>query len=262
MADTLERRMDVAASAAWEAGKVTLRHFQTRIDVTLKEDRTPVTVADREAESVLASRLLGEFPDDAFLGEESGERVGSSGYRWTVDPIDGTKSFVQGVPLFGVLVGLEDPSGEPVVGVACLPALNELVVAGRGMGCRWNGRRCRVSDVSRIEDSCVVYTSRRTFEETSRLEALRSVQERARLCRNWGDCYGHLLVATGRAEAMLDPVLSDWDCLALLPILEEAGGTFTDWTGRRTARGRSGISTNGRVLSELQSLLGNSGPGD
>jgi len=256
MSDNLAQRLKIATAAALEAGKVTLRYFQTGVDVELKQDRSPVTIADREAEDVLFSILSSEFPGDAFLGEEQGERAGSSGYRWLIDPIDGTKSFIQGVPLYGVLVGLEAPDGEAVLGVVYLPGTDEVIAAARGEGCTWNGKTARVSDVSAIDDACVVFTSLTTFEESSRLQAFERVRTGARVCRGWGDCFGHMLVATGRAEVMLDPILSDWDCAALLPILEEAGGTFTDWSGRRTIHGKSGIATNGKVTEELRGLLG------
>jgi histidinol phosphatase-like enzyme (inositol monophosphatase family) len=255
MLHDLSRRVDIAAQAAWDAGKATLRWFQASPDVEWKADRSPVTAADRESERILTAILSREFPGDAFLGEETGARPGSSGWRWIVDPLDGTKSFIQGVPLYGVLVGLEDPAGEIVGGVVCLPALGELITAARGDGCRWNGRRARVSDVDALAAACVSFTALETFD-ASRTGTLGSIRERCRIVRGWGDCYGHILVATGRAEVMLDPVLSEWDCAALVPILEEAGGTFTDWTWRRTSRGGSGISTNGRVAAELRALLG------
>lgn len=255
MSDSLKHRMEIAAAAAWEAGKVTLRYFQTDLSVELKRDQTPVTIADKESEEALFSILLSEHPGDGFLGEERGVWSGSSGYTWIVDPIDGTKSFIQGVPLYGVMVGLENQKGDPVVGAVCFPALGELIVAARGEGCHWNSLRARVSQVAQLSQSCVVYTSPRNFASHGSL--FERLQGRVKICRGWGDCYGHILVATGRAEAMLDPVLSDWDCVALLPILEEAGGTFTDWSGNRTARGKSGISTNGKVLTELMDLIEN-----
>jgi len=255
VSDNLKHRMDMAQAAAWEAGKVTLRYFQTKVTIELKSDQTPVTAADREAEELLCNFLGREFPGDAFLGEERGDRPGTSGWRWIIDPIDGTKSFIQGVPLYGVMVGLEDPRGEAVVGAISFPPLGDLVAAAKGEGCRWNGRRARVSEVSRLDQACVAYTSRKTFDHASLGPVFERVLQRARLLRGWGDCYGHMLVATGRAEVVLDPILNDWDCAALLPILEEAGGTFTDWKGKRTFRGKSGISTNGKVTAELRALL-------
>ncbi len=255
MPDNLKHRLDIAAQAAWEAGKLTLRYFQTQISVELKGDRSPVTIADKESEELLYRILHQEFPQDAFLGEEKGERPGTSGFRWIIDPIDGTKSFIQGVPLYGVMIGLEDPNGEAVLGVVNVPGLTELVHAARGEGCSWNGRRAHVSSVVALKDACVSFTSYKTFDDSGRAPAFERVRARARICRGWGDCYGHILVATGRAEVMLDPILADWDCAALLPILEEAGGTFTDWSGTRTIRGKSGISTNRKLQAELQALL-------
>ncbi len=255
MKDNLQHRMEIAAETAWEAGKITLRYFQTKIDVEIKTDQTPVTVADKESEAFIYQTIHREFPEDGFLGEERGERPGSSGYRWIVDPIDGTKSFIQGVPLYGVMIALADPSDEPVIGAIALPGLDELIVAARGEGCYWNGRRAWVSDIQQLSDSCVLFTDLDGFTETGTVAAFERICSEARVVRGWGDCYGHILVATGRAEVMLDPILADWDAAALLPIVEEAGGTFTDWSGNRTAYGKSGISTNGKVTAELRQVV-------
>ena len=250
-----KKRMHVAAAAAGEAGNSTLRYFQTDVAVELKADQSPVTIADKESERFLFGRLRREFPEDGFLGEESGETPGSSGYRWIVDPIDGTKSFVQGVPLYGVMVGLVDPSDAAVVGAVCLPALGELVTAARGEGCFLNGRRVHVSQVQTLAESCVNVTALELFGESGTQDAFDAVKKRCRMFRTWGDCYGHLLVATGRAEVMLAPRLFVWDSAALLPIVEEAGGSFTDWSGKPTVFGESGVSTNGHVRHELFELL-------
>ena len=251
MAENLTRRLQVATDAALEAGKVTLQYFQTDLDVERKADSSPVTVADREAEARLFDLLRDAYPADAFLGEERGEVSGSSGFRWIVDPIDGTKSFIQGVPLYGVMVALEDPAGDAVVGVVHIPPLGELVSAAKGEGCLWNGNRARVSTTPCLAEACITFTCLDDFAESQRTAALLRVVTEARVARGWGDCYGHILVATGRADAMVDPILSDWDCAALLPILEEAGGTFSDWDGRRTHTGKSGISTNGVLRDEV-----------
>jgi len=258
--ESLAHRMELAADAAWKAGKVTLRHFQTGVEVETKADSSPVTVADRAAEEFLVAFLSREFPRDGFLGEEFGERPGRSGYRWILDPIDGTKSFIQGVPLYSVLVGLADASGESVVGAIAFPALDEVVVAARGEGCFWNGRRARVSSVDDLARACVVYTGEECFEMTGTAAAERAVRARVRVVRGWGDAYGHALVATGRAEAMLDPVLSVWDVAPLLPIIEEAGGVFSDWSGRRTIHGTSAVTTNAAVARELRGLLASNPP--
>ena len=245
---TLSSLLDFAQEAAWQAGKVTLSYFGTSIVPELKSDQTPVTVADRQAEERLRVLIEARFPEHAILGEEYGETNARARYRWILDPIDGTKSFVQGVPLYGVLIGLEC-DGEPLLGVCNLPALGEMVAAARGLGCTLNGRRVAVSAVDRLSDAVMLATGVATFTGYAELAAA------TRLKRTWGDCYGHILVATGRAELMLDPVMNVWDCAALLPILQEAGGTFTDWQGNATIHGASAISTNGRLFEEVMSLI-------
>ena len=248
----LGRRREFAAKLAEEAGRVTLRYFGTALKVEDKADQSPVTIADRESEQCIRAALAKSYPDDAILGEEFGERPGSSGWRWVVDPIDGTKSFIHGVPLYGVMIGLEGRDG-PVVGAVALPPLGEVVSAACGEGCWWNGRPARASVVSDLSKACVAFTALETFDERGpdAVEAWVRVRRATRLQRGWGDCYGHILVATGRADVMLDPVLNRWDCVALLPILEEAGGRFTDWWGRRSVDGASGISTNGPLFEAV-----------
>ena len=247
--------METAARLAWAAGRATLRHFQTGVAVETKPDATPVTVADREAEEIIRSGLLEAFPEDGVLGEEFGEITGSSGRCWIIDPIDGTKSFVRGVPLYGVLLGLEDENGEGVVGAVYLPGLDEMVHAAKGLGCWWNGRTSRVSGVEKLSEACLCYTSSRSFAQRHRDHVFNDLARKVGLLRGWGDCYGHLLVATGRAEVMLDPVLNPWDCAPLVPILQEAGGTFTDWKGVTTIRGEDGVSTNGYLFDEVMDHL-------
>jgi len=249
-----------ATEAAWQAGRITLEHFQTGVVVERKADDSPVTVADRGAEERLREMILSRFPDDGILGEEHGEHQGSSGRRWIVDPIDGTKSFVHGVPLYGVMVGVE-VEGVPSVGVVNLPALNEMVCAAKGLGCTWNGRKARVSAVSDLTEALVLCTDFEDIHRHGRTEAYRALRSEVRLARGWGDCYGHVLVATGRAEVMLDPVMNVWDCAALPPILEEAGGTFTDWEGTPTIHGADAVATNGLLFGAVMEKLASQGPG-
>jgi len=241
--------LDFAIDAASQAGRVTLASFQTGVPVEWKADASPITVADRAAEQLLRQLIGRRFPDHAVFGEEFGETDRDSTHRWIIDPIDGTQSFIRGVPLYGVLVGLEI-AGEMVVGVAAFPALGEMVAAATGHGCTWNGRPAHVSTTSRLADASVSFTSALNLSRL-RPSAWARLQQETRIQRGWGDCYGHCLVATGRTDVMLDPVLSPWDCAALLPILREAGGTFTDWTGRPTIEGGNGISTNGLLFDQV-----------
>lgn len=245
--------LDFALDAAWQAGRVTLAHFQTGVTVDRKDDGSPVTVADREAERLIRRLIEDRFPSHAVVGEEFGEAHRGAAHRWIVDPIDGTSSFIRGVPFYGVLIGLEI-DGDPLVGVAHFPALGEMIGAARGEGCRWNGRRARVSAVTSLEDACVGYTDTRQIDE--RLDARwHALQRRTALQRGWGDCYGHCLVATGRVDVMLDPRMHAWDCAALVPILEEAGGRFTDWQGARRIDGGDAVSTNGALHEQMVELL-------
>ncbi|GIV97654.1 MAG: histidinol phosphate phosphatase [Herpetosiphonaceae bacterium] len=244
--------LDVAMEAAWAAGRRTLAYFNAGVAVEWKSDRSPVTIADRESEEVLR-RIIGRaFPDHAILGEEEGETAGTAPYRWIIDPLDGTRTFVRGVPLYGVLVGVE-AYGDPLVGVVYLPALDEMIAAARGEGCTWNGRRCCVSTVERLEDALVTVTDERAAR--ARSQAYDRLASISQMQRTWADCYGYVLVATGRSEVALDPVMNVWDCAALLPIVEEAGGRFTDWRGRRTIWGGESVATNGALHERVVELL-------
>ncbi|HKK93141.1 MAG TPA: histidinol-phosphatase [Longimicrobiales bacterium] len=242
--------MTEAESFAREAGEVTLRWFGASVHSESKEDGTPVTIADREAEKLLRQRIEDRFPGHGILGEEFGETGEGADVRWILDPIDGTKSFIHGVPLYGVLIGIE-LEGEPVVGVAHFPALRETVVAGVGFGARHNGNPCAVSATPKLSDALLLTTDA-TAAATGRLgEGWRALGRRVGLSRTWGDAYGHMLVATGRADIMVDPELSPWDAAPLLTIVSEAGGRFTSTEGHATIHGGSGISSNGILHSEV-----------
>ncbi len=237
-----------------EAGELTQRYFKEGFTPERKADRSYVTVADRAAERYLRGRIEQAFPDDGILGEEEVERSGKSGRRWILDPIDGTYSFVHRVPLYGVLIGLEVDE-EPILGVVNLPGLGDLVSAIKGHGCFWNGEPVQTSAIQTLDEALLLATSFEACQEHKAAAVVEELRRKVNASRTWGDCYGHILVATGRAEIMLDPVMSIWDCAALLPILQEAGGTFTDWKGEATIRGGEAISTNGRVFREVMETL-------
>jgi myo-inositol-1(or 4)-monophosphatase len=245
--------LEFATETAWQAGRLTLPYFQTGVDVERKTDGSPVTAADRAAEAHLRRLLEARFPDHDIVGEEMGASSRDSTHRWYIDPIDGTQSFVLGVPLYGVLLGLQ-VAGEMAVGVAVFPALGEVLAAASGHGCWWNGRPARVSDVARLAEASLSYTDCADLQR-HRAGAWQRLQAATRTQRGWGDCYGHCLVATGRIDVMLDPIMSPWDCAALVPILREAGGTFTDWTGTPTIDGGDAISTNGALFDEVMEIV-------
>jgi histidinol-phosphatase len=249
---TLRQLLDVAIEGAYRAGKRTLAHFNAGVAVDLKADETPVTVADREGERVLRETIGRYFPDHAILGEEEGETVGDPDFRWVLDPIDGTKSFIAGVPLYGVLVGVEVRNA-PAVGVIYLPALDEMVSAADGLGCTWNGRPCRVSSVSDLKNALIVSSSIVRCQKRS--DAFDRLADVTRQQATWGDAYGYALVATGRAEVMMDAVQSPWDVGPMIPILREAGGHFTDWQGNYTIYSGEGVAVNAALQEPVLEIL-------
>jgi len=245
------KRLEVAIELARKAGLLTLNHYHgENLVIDRKADDSPVTVADREAEAFLRRELEKAFPEDGILGEEEDEKVGSNANRWILDPIDGTESFIRRVPQYGTMIALE-VDGESEIGVVSLPALQEMVYGAKGLGARWipparaTSVEAKVSSVSSLSEAVVLTTSVTGIERVGHGEAWRSLLEATRESRGWGDCYGHLLVATGRAEIMVDPVMKIWDCAPLKPILEEAGGRFTDWGGVGTIDGGNAFSSNG-----------------
>jgi len=249
--------LEFAVELARDAGNITLKYFRKDPETSTKPDGSFVTVADREAEAHLRKRIRERFPTDGIVGEEEGETKGTSGRRWILDPIDGTFAFVHGVPFYGVLIGVEIED-EPTIGVVNMAALDEIVYAAKGVGCFWNGRPARVSKLTTLEESLLLCTEFVACHRFGFGPASEELQRRAKASRTWGDCYGYVLLATGRAEVMLDPVMNLWDCAALLPIVEEAGGTFTNWQGERTISGGNAIATNGRVFDEVMSIVSKS----
>lgn len=249
---SLSDLLSVATDAAYAAGRRTLAYYNTGVAVETKADNTPVTRADREAEQLIRETILRHFPTHSILGEEGGIHEGDKTYRWIIDPIDGTKSFICGVPLYGVLIGVE-VSGQPEVGVVYLPGTDDMISAATGLGCTWNSRRAQVSKTSKLSDAVVCCTSFTTAQ--SRSDAFDTISSKAKVTRGWGDCYGHVLVATGRADVMLDPRINPWDCAPLLPILQEAGGHYTTWTGEPTIWGPDGVSTNAALHREVMDVL-------
>lgn len=267
MSKDLDDRLALALDAARAAQDLILRYYQAEgLAVESKADASPVTVADRQAEQLLRARIADAFPQDTVWGEEFGETPGSSGYRWILDPIDGTKAFIAGVPLFGTLVGLER-EGECVAGVVRFPALDEVAYARAGGGA-WlirgerPPRRVAVTTTRRLREALICFTDVDGWVRVGRLDAFNRLCAGARIARGWGDCYGHALVALGRVDAMLDPLLNPWDAAALVPIVTEAGGSFVDWEGRRSIHGGNGLSSNGRLQTEILQLLAEHPAGD
>ena len=258
----LKDRLDFAIRAATEAGLLTMRYFRSSdLTIETKSDQTPVTRADKESEETLRNHLAKEFPGDAIVGEEFGAQTGSTDYTWYLDPIDGTKSFVRGIPLYGTMMGLEYKD-EAVAGVIVFPALHEIIYAAQDHGAWWSdqlnpitSKPARVSNISRLSDAYFTTTSSRTFWEVDKANAYRKLIETAGVIRGLPDCYGHYLVATGRCEIMIDPVMEVYDNAPLQSIIQEAGGTFTDTQGNPTIHGGSALSTNGQLHNQVLEIL-------
>jgi histidinol-phosphatase len=246
--------VEAASDIARVAGTIAKQYFRKRLDVETKADGSPVTVADRAAESAARQWITQRFPNDDVLGEELESISRGAARRWIIDPIDGTKSFVRGVPVWGTLVAVAE--GDRVLASAAyFPAIDEMLTAGLERGCWWNGVRSRVSLVADLAAATVLTTDERFTAAPSREPAWSRLARNAGLSRSWGDCYGYLLVATGRAEAMLDGALAPWDAAALFLAVNEAGGVFTDWNGVSTAFGENGVATNAALAASVRALL-------
>jgi histidinol-phosphatase len=253
--DRMQDLLQAVSEVARVAGKVALSHFRTRLDVETKGDGSPVTIADRAAEVAARDWIGRRFPDDAILGEEFGSVGDETQRRWLIDPIDGTKTFVHGVPLWGTLIAIV--RGEEVLaGAVFCPAVDEIVAAAVGEGCWWNGARSQVSAVDEISKATLLITDTRFRRHPDRQPGWVALASEASIVRTWGDCYGYLLVATGRAEAMVDNLMAPWDAAALVPVVREAGGEFSDWDGRITPFGSGAMATNGRLATAVRARLG------
>lgn len=258
----VQARLELALDVAQAVGERTVHYFRQRgLGADQKQDGSPVTVADREAEAEIRAAIERAFADDEILGEEFGEKPGRSGFRWVLDPIDGTKSFVRGVPLYGLLIAVER-DGESIIGIIHMPVLHESVHAVIGSGAwhrvagsmRGSEVPARVSGVNELSEALICTTSF-SYGVKHYSQGFTRLAERCRSMRGWSDCYGHLLVATGRAEAAVEPLINVWDVAPMIPIMREAGGTYTDWAGRVTALSPTGLSSNGRVHESILSIL-------
>jgi histidinol-phosphatase len=274
LASEINGRLQFALDLAIAAGSATLPFFRSSaVQVERKRDKSPVTAADKSAEQIARGMIGDRYRDDAILGEEFGIVEGQSEFEWIIDPIDGTKSFISGVPLYSTLIGMTY-RGEPTIGVIYIPVLGELVIAAKGMGA-WYGvaplpgdldyginpgaivlRRCQVSAQPKLEDGLLVTSQIDNFGVRQAESAYKNLEKIAYVTRTWGDGYGYLLVATGRAEAMVDPIVNPWDVAAVAPVIQEAGGTFSTWNGEYDIRVPHCLGSNGhvheRVLAELR----------
>ncbi|MGI9607442.1 MAG: inositol monophosphatase family protein [Acidimicrobiales bacterium] len=243
--DVDESLVSMAVELATAAGGLTRKWFDRGVvEFDTKGDGTPVTEADKAAERYLREQIALAFPTDAVVGEEEDDRSGTSGRTWIIDPIDGTKSFTHGVPLYGTLLAVRDEHG-PAVGVIVMPALDEVVAAGRGLGCTHNGRETQVNEMSEFDKSYMMTSG---FEFWPNVEHRDRVLNSPLVLRTWGDAYGYVLLATGRCEAMVDPGgVNVWDIAPMEVIIPEAGGMVSNERGEAWEPGDSFVASNGKI---------------
>src|SRR5215216_1230006 len=250
----LQPYLTFARQLAYCAGRITLSHYNKGIQHDLKQDESPVTAADRATEEFIRGEIEKNYPSHAIVGEEFGEKAGEGNpFRWVVDPIDGTKSFMKGVPFYSVLIALEI-EGVSRVGAVYFPALDEILYAADGLGCWWNGRRTRVSEVSELQQAVFVYTSWSSFRTMKQSNIFKRLHKECFFGRSWGDSYGFHMVATGRAEVMLEPSFNIWDAAPFAPILREAGGFFGSWNGEEGHAYGEAFACNAALKSQLLKL--------
>lgn len=247
-------RYDLAVDVAHKAGDLARGYYETTFEVEHKADNSPVTVADKSAEQLIRDAVTAAFPQDGFLGEEFGDQPGSSGYRWVIDPIDGTKSFIRHVPIWATLIGLEY-RGEQIGGVAYIPVFGMTYRALRGDGAYHNERRIRVSDVSVLAESSLCYSSMGWFTRAGREATFHELYKKTKRQRGHGDFYGFVLVAEGAADIMIEHGVNPWDVAGTKAIVEEAGGSFTDWTGTPSIHTPDVLATNGKLHAEVLAIL-------
>ena len=256
----MQELIDFATELAQASGRLILDYYEQALrgagpEVIQKADATPVTVADRQAEALMRSMIEQRHPEHEVLGEEGGSSGPQGAARqWVLDPIDGTKSFVHGVPLFGTLIALLE-EGRPVLGVIHLPATGELMIGAKGRGTTVNGRPVHVRGTARLEEATFAFTDSARIHRMGMTEGFLELQRRVRIVRGWGDCYGHFLVAAGRVDIMMDPLLSVWDVAALKPCVEGAGGRLTEIGGADPPLGSSALSTNGHLHAATLAVL-------
>ena len=249
----MQEFVDFSKELAQASGGVIKRYFRSGVAVETKDDDSPVTIADRQAEEVMREMIMKAYPDHGIIGEEFGNYNEEAEYQWVLDPIDGTKSFVSGTFLFGTLIGLMK-AGQPIVGAIHHPVTSHLLV-GDGKTAELNGEPVKVSAKRELRDAVLCYTDFIDIGKYQNGIAFQQLMGKTRFNRTWGDCHGYFLVATGYADIMLDPIMHLWDIVALIPVIEGAGGKITSWNGGPPLSGNGVIASNGPLHSQVLRVL-------
>lgn len=238
---------------AEESGKIIKKYFRTKISVDDKPDKSPVTIADKKAEEKMREMIAREYPGHGILGEEFGEINKDAEYKWILDPIDGTKSFICGAYSFGTLIALLK-NNKPILGVINQPVLEEFLI-GDNESAELNGQKVSVRECNEISSAVLLATEHMTISQYYDGKKFESLARKVKLYRNFGDCYGYYLVATGFADIMIDPIMSVWDMMALIPVIRGAGGVITDYEGNPPEKGTSIIAASKNIHRDVIKLL-------
>lgn len=228
-------------------------YFRTGVSVESKSDNSPVTIADRKAEDVMRDLIAKNFPKHGIIGEEFGATNEDAEYTWILDPIDGTKSFICGAYSFGTLIGLLK-NGEPILGVYHNPIFNDFLI-GDNLKTEINDAKTMIRSCNDLSKAVLLTTDHLNIEKYQNIEKFNNLIKKVKLYRNWGDCYGYYLLTTGYADIMIDPIMSPWDLLPLIPIIKGAGGVITDYQGNDPVRGKSAVAASSKIHSEVISIL-------
>jgi myo-inositol-1(or 4)-monophosphatase len=225
------------------------------VSVESKSDNSPVTLADKKAEEVMRHLIEKNYPKHGIIGEEFGDTNSGAEFTWILDPIDGTKSFICGAYSFGTLIGLLK-NGQPILGVYNHPILNDFLV-GDNFETTINGVKTSIKNCDKLSDAVLLTTDHLNIEKYQNIEKFNSLIKKVKLYRNWGDCYGYYLLATGYADIMIDPIMSPWDLLPLIPIIKGAGGVITDYQGNDPVKGKSAVAASPSIHKEVIFTLNN-----
>jgi len=249
----LENFKSFAKHLSIVSGTVINSYFRSGVKVDSKSDSSPVTIADKKAEELMREEIMKKFPDHGIIGEEFGKHNESSDYQWILDPIDGTKSFICGAVTFGTLIALTF-KGNPILGVINQPVLKEFLIGDNNFT-ELNGNKVRVRETNNLSDAVLLATDHFGIGEYFNQEKFNELAKQVKLYRNWGDCYGYYLVATGFADIMIDPIMSIWDSMALIPVIKGAGGIITDYKGEDAISGTSIVASTPGIHSEIIKAL-------
>lgn len=250
---TMKELKEFSRKLAEESGKIINQYWRKDFTIDSKADSTPVTIADKKAEELMREMIMKSFPEHGILGEEFGEHNKDAEYKWILDPIDGTKSFIHGTVTFGTLIALTK-KGKPILGVINQPVLKEFLIGDNETAflndVKVNVRRCKV-----LESATLLTTDHLHIEKYQNIKKFEDLMRRVKVYRQWGDCYGYYLVATGYADIMIDPIMSVWDSMAVIPVIQGAGGTITDYQGNNAETGNSIIATGGILHNDIIKIL-------